>query len=63
MNPICRVCGKDDDVICYPEHREEAICPPCCGKKGHDFEYDPADKGYVCQDCGVDRRDTDYGRD
>jgi hypothetical protein len=60
-SPPCHVCGKPDNVICYPDDHSKAICPDCCGKSedGHDFEYERTERGKVCTRCGIPRNSVD----
>ncbi len=68
--PPCRVCGKTDPVIQYPDAHELTICPDCCGnvaehpdgEKGHQFDYDRWE-GHYCRYCGIPRNCTDYEPD
>jgi hypothetical protein len=66
MTPPCRVCGKPDDVICYPDDHALTVCPDCCeiaehpdGETGHQFDYDRWE-GHVCRYCGINRNCTKY---
>lgn len=65
--PPCRVCGKPDAVICYPDDHAQTVCPDCCatadhqdGEHGHVWEYSRADRDHECVHCGVLRQCTDY---
>lgn len=65
--PPCRVCGKTEPVLCYPDEHELTICPDCCakaehpnGETGHDFVYDRHERDHACYNCGIFRRATDY---
>jgi hypothetical protein len=68
--PPCRVCGKKDEVICYPDDHSQTVCPECCdkaeehpdGEKGHQFYYDRWE-GHLCRYCGIPRNCTDYEED
>jgi hypothetical protein len=66
LTPSCRVCGKNDDVGCYPDDHSQTICVVCCpraehadGETGHQFDWEPGD-GWMCRYCGIRRSDTDY---
>ena len=55
---ICSVCGKADDVICYPD-KGKAYCPVCCGgalkddgEQGHQYEHDRDERDWFCVYCG-----------
>jgi len=70
QSPPCRVCGKADDVISYPDDHLLTICPDCCektehpnGEIGHYFYYDRDERARICEACGVNRKYTDYDRD
>lgn len=65
--PPCRVCGKPDEVICYPDDHALTICPDCCVKAvhpdeetGHQFRYSRYDRDHECLHCGILRSCTDY---
>jgi hypothetical protein len=65
MIPICRVCKKSDEIICYSE--SEAICPTCCetvdhpdGEHGHQFDYERGERDHICRYCGISRLCTEY---
>ena len=66
-SPPCRVCGKADPVIVYPDDHAQTICPDCCGtaehadgETGHVWEYDRWERDWVCVHCGILRRCTEY---
>lgn len=52
----CRVCGSDDEVLCFDPrglwayfHRN-TYCPKHCPE--HDYEYEPYIHGWACKHCG-----------
>lgn len=60
MNPICRLCGRTEDIITWPDEGE-VICPKCCekaehpdGESGHQFSYEKGE-GWICKYCGINR--------
>jgi hypothetical protein len=60
------VCGKPEQIICYPDDDALAICPICCESAehhkeefGHTFSYAQGE-GWTCDYCGIDRNETDY---
>lgn len=70
QSPPCRVCGKTEPVICYPDDHSQTVCPDCCdkaehhdGETGHVWEYDPHERDRVCIHCGIPRRCTEYAWD
>lgn len=67
--PPCRVCKKNEPVLCYhPDRHEQAICPECCGtgiehengETGHEWEYDKFQRDHACTHCGIFRSSTDH---
>lgn len=66
--PPCRVCGKTEPVLCYPQDHSKTICPDCCpksehadGETGHVWEHDKWERDDVCLHCGLFRRCTEDG--
>ena len=56
--PPCRVCGKSEPVLCYPDDHSQTICPDCCpksehanGETGHEIIY-ARGEGHYCTHCG-----------
>ena len=69
-SPPCRVCGKTEPVLCYPDDQTMAICPECCdtaahpdGETGHRWQYDPGERDRECRYCGIYRKCTKYAYD
>jgi len=69
-SPPCRVCGKPDAVICYPDDHSQTICPDCCpkaehadGETGHQFDYDRAERQHECRYCGIPKNCTEHAFD
>lgn len=63
--PACRICGKIDTVICYPDDHSQTICPECCdkaehanGEHGHEWKHNSNERDYECQQCGILKRFT-----
>lgn len=70
QTPPCRVCGKGQPVLCYPDDTTQTICPNCCdtathadGDTGHQWDHDRYEKDYECRHCGIYRRCTQYAWD
>lgn len=68
--PPCRVCGRTDEVICYPDDHRWTVCPECCdsaehqdGETGHGWDHDHWERDRVCRYCGIQRRCTEYAWD
>lgn len=64
--PACRVCGRTEDIISYPDDPSQAICPTCCaaahhpdGEDGHQFDYERSERQHICRYCGLPRSATD----
>lgn len=67
--PPCRVCGKSESVVCYPDDHSQTVCPDCCdkvtehpndGESGHVWEYDRGEREDICKHCGIQKRCTEH---
>lgn len=70
FGPPCRVCGKTEPVLCYPDDHSQTICPECCDKathaddeNGHIWYYDRDERQQVCDRCGIPKSCTKYAFD